>query len=686
MQLRHGDVSIESWAIGGTGSGTVTVDMATQGGGAWDELNVVIGELKGINHGTTIFNIGGSTNLESPTAWHLVNGADAVGIFNIRDDANVAIEHSFRTGSETGAHVEFHIGGGSLNVGGDLGIGDYGTGLFDISGGAVNVGQNWYMSCGRGADIDVNMTGGTVSVDGTTMLCEAGEEDSIMPGVCVVDMTGGTIESNSIWMAREAGGTAIINMTGGHIIVQNEFYVPKSNYGTAEIYLHGGLIECGQFLHGNPGHADYRLDICNDGVLVIDGNLVDEIWEDYFTGYITVCGYYMGCGGQYDLQVDYNNVNFGRTTVWVEHDPYQAYDPYPGCCADPNAEPVLPELCLSWTPGEAPCPPPVTFYVFLSTNYDKVANGDLSALVCSNIEVNECCVEDLCLGTRYYWRVDQVCDCYTAQGDVWCFDVADCVTIDDMESYDNDDPNNHIWDTWLDGAGNVHGQGGNATGSAVFTAANPDPEQSNKVMEYHYNSTGWEREYAYSEVNRPLDLPENWTDNCEKVLSLWFYGDANNMTESMWVVLSDDSNEAISEYGVMGDDPADIQKEEWIDWNIDLQDFADGGVDLGGRRIIKKGFGIRGRDGEYPSDPVGVVFFDDIAICTTICVPRYAPDGDIDNNCVVDWEDVGLLVEDWLSALCEVPGDINLDCAVDALDFAMLADDWGTTALFPDDF
>jgi hypothetical protein len=87
----------------------------------------------------------------------------------------------------------------------------------------------------------------------------------------------------------------------------------------------------------------------------------------------------------------------------------QAYNPYP-----PNgAEDVPHNVCLSWSPGEEPCPPPLTHYVFLSTDYNQVADGNLAAIV-DDTEANELCVEDLCLGATYYWRVDSVCLCYTA--------------------------------------------------------------------------------------------------------------------------------------------------------------------------------------------------------------------------------------------------------------------------------
>jgi hypothetical protein len=382
--------------------------------------------------------------------------------------------------------------------------------------------------------------------------------------------------------------------------------------------------------------------------MIIDGDVVDEILAQMEAGNITVCGYYMGCGSQYDFQIDYNNVNPGHTTIWVEGDLYQPYDPDPICCTSPDAEPVPPELCLSWTPGDAPCPPPITFYVYLSTNIDKMEVGDLSALVAVT-EDNSVCVEDLCLGATYYWRLDAVCDCYTAHGDIWCFTVQDCITFDDMEAYADDDPNNYIWSTWLDGAGDVHGQGGNATGSTVYSAVDPDPLQTDKVMEYYYSSTGWEREYPYSEVNRPLDPTVDMTDDCEKVLVLWFYGDPDNMTESMWVVLSDGTNDGQVTYGTLGpDSPDDIKNAEWQNFVIDLQDFVDAGVDISAVSEFSIGFGERGRTGEFPGDPIGVVYFDDIAVYPTRCVPKYGPEGDVNDDCKVNWKDIDVEANNWL--------------------------------------
>jgi hypothetical protein len=171
-------------------------------------------------------------------------------------------------------------------------------------------------------------------------------------------------------------------------------------------------------------------------------------------------------------------------------------------------------------------------------------------------------------------------------------------------------------------------------------------------MEYVYDSTGSERECAYSLATKTYDPALNLVDNFEKAMVLWFYGDASNDSESMWVVLSDGTTDAQSTYGIVGsDNPEDIKVEDWKDWNIDMQDqFAS--IDMANVESVSIGFGPNGLcDGEHPGAPTGAVLFDDITLCTTICVPRFMPDGDINDDCVVDWRDVGDMSDDWLEDL-----------------------------------
>jgi len=114
----------------------------------------------------------------------------------------------------------------------------------------------------------------------------------------------------------------------------------------------------------------------------------------------------------------------------------------------------------------------------------------------------------------------------------------------------------------------------------------------------------------------------------------------------MWVALSDDINEAMSVYGILGDNRNDIMKEEWIDWNIDLRDFSNGGVDLSHVVSITIGFGER-----YSSEPFGgkgVVYLDDIGIYPLRCVPKYGLATDLSGNCIIDSPDIGRIAAEWL--------------------------------------
>jgi hypothetical protein len=446
-------------------------------------------------------------------------------------------------------------------------------------------------------------------------------------------------------------GTYTVNMTGQLIYCGEKlnFIDDGSATGFGQVNLHGGVINC----EGLRSDTDnWNLDICGGTLIIRDNDDWTEDIEDWVeSGNITMCGF-GPCGAPGELMIVFDPIA-ETTTVWLE-DTGVAYDPDPPCdeeCGGEDEPDVPTDQCLSWTAGSGVCDPPITHFVFLSTNQEKVCNGDLSALVAILDEgVTTYCPGALELGATYWWRVDEVCDCGTAEGQCWCFNVVDCMIVEDMESYDESCGENAVWEVWLDGAGDCNGIGGNGTGSSLYIAT--EAHGGDQAMEYVYDSTGSERECAYSLATKAYDPPLNLVDNFEKAMVLWFYGDAGNDSESMWVVLSDGTTDAQSTYGIVGgDDPEDIKIEDWRDWNIDMQDQFSS-VDMSSVVSVSLGFGPRGLcDGEHPGAPTGAVLFDDITLCTTICVPRYLPDGDINDDCAVDWRDVGDMAEDWLEDL-----------------------------------
>jgi hypothetical protein len=356
----------------------------------------------------------------------------------------------------------------------------------------------------------------------------------------------------------------------------------------------------------------------------------------------------------------------------------QAYNPYPG----DGAEDVPHNVCLTWSPGEEPCPPPLEFYVFFSTDYNQVANQDLSALVCGDTEVNECCVEDLCLGATYYWRVVAVCTCYTAEGDVWSFTVIDHIVVDDMESYEDGCGASAIWEFWKDGAGDCNGIGGNGSGSSVYLATDP-VRGGAQSMEYWYDNFWEMHDLSWSEASLAFSEPQNWTALCANVLTLFFYGDPNNDaddTEQLYVALEDsDANYAEVRYPLQ--DMDDITVTEWQRWNIPLTDFND--VNLAGVEKLYIGFGERD---SWALGGSGIVYFDDIRLYATVCIPEYGPVADFDGDCFVSLEDYAILASRWFMS----PGSLSVDIApeppddfVDWRDLGVLTDSWLQEQLWP---
>ena len=85
-------------------------------------------------------------------------------------------------------------------------------------------------------------------------------------------------------------------------------------------------------------------------------------------------------------------------------------------------------------------------------------------------------------------------------------------------------------------------------------------------------------------------------------------GILSNAAEQMYVVLNESAV-------VNNDNPNAAQLAEWTEWRIDLQDFADLGVDLTNVDSIGIGFGERNNPQAGGS---GLVFFDDIRLYRTM--------------------------------------------------------------------
>ena len=186
------------------------------------------------------------------------------------------------------------------------------------------------------------------------------------------------------------------------------------------------------------------------------------------------------------------------------------------------------------------------------------------------------------------------------------------LVVDDFESY-----NERIF--WIDGWGTL------TNGSTVSELCHIDPYFNPDLLGFNvpgvhggewsmvcfYDNTTTK----YSEATKTLVWPRNWKQDGVGVLSLWFNGDPANDPEPMYVAVANYNSPMAVVYH---NNPEALLKEEWIEWRIDLQVFADQGVNLTNINSITIGFGNR-------SNPVaggsGLMYFDDIRLYRPTSVP-----------------------------------------------------------------
>jgi hypothetical protein len=279
-----------------------------------------------------------------------------------------------------------------------------------------------------------------------------------------------------------------------------------------------------------------------------------------------------------------------------------------GAVSNPNppkgAVDVTQTPVLTWEPGVFAA----SYEVYFGTDADAVENADKSAPEfkgTGDLGSESYDAGNLEWGTTYYWRIDEVNDSNPDSpwtGPLWSFTTANFLILDDFENYNDLDPSdpasNRIFNAWLDGFGDP------ANGSLVGYDNPPFAEQNivhggNQSMPFAYDNAA-----GISEATLTLTSNRDWTINGVNTLVIWYRGNANNAAETMYVVLNGSA-------GVDNDNPDAAQRASWTQWTIDLQSFADQGVDLTNVNSITLGFGNRTNPSAGGS---GLMLFDDIRL------------------------------------------------------------------------
>ncbi|MHC4582881.1 MAG: sugar-binding protein [Planctomycetota bacterium] len=247
---------------------------------------------------------------------------------------------------------------------------------------------------------------------------------------------------------------------------------------------------------------------------------------------------------------------------------------------------------LTWAPGLG-----ATYDIYFGADpgaLEKKASGSLGQ---ESYEPGQ-----LEWNTTYYWRVDEANSANADSpwtGPTWSFTTANFLIIDDMEAYNNLDPDdpasNRIFNAWIDGYDDP------TNGSLVGNDMPPFAEQSivhsgNQSMPMTYDNSA----AAMSEATLTLISNRDWTIKGVDTLTIWYIGGSSNAAEQMYVTLNGSAT-------VDNEDPDTAKAFLWTEWNIPLQAFADQGVDLTNVDSITLGLAS-------VTGGTGTMYFDDIRL------------------------------------------------------------------------
>jgi len=220
-------------------------------------------------------------------------------------------------------------------------------------------------------------------------------------------------------------------------------------------------------------------------------------------------------------------------------DPKLAWNPKPGNRASVDVETGR---AISWSPGDTAA----MHDVYFSTDKAAVdtATTSTAGVYVGRQGPNTFDPGALAFGGTYYWRIDEVETGGTVihKGYTWTFTTLSYLNLEDFESYGDSTvvgaPGSRMWYTWKDGYGwtDPTTVGGNGTGSLVGNWPPPVAERTvihggKQSMPFWYDNSGTGTDALgnpitakYSETERTLAAPQNFTRNGVRALSLWFQG------------------------------------------------------------------------------------------------------------------------------------------------------------------
>jgi len=476
-----------------------------------------------------------------------------------------------------------------------------------------------------------------------------------------------TVSSNGdLLTGSTTGCPGHLIMTGGSVGFADQYQIGKRTEGRVYMvdddvndsagypYLYGdrddetatgggGYIKFGG---ANGGTGDARMDI-EDGLLFVRGM---TIYSD--EGYINITEGTMQIGTQ-------RSNPLGDMEAWIlykyyEDDEIECYlgdgeinttadspydgwvtvwcDPRPANCpglASPKNQSTADLLQLDkliWDSGATAD----QHKVYLDTERSEVNEMNAPALVYTGAP-NEYTLQsgDVVIGKTHYWRIVEYNDSnVVCISRVLKFTVDSCAMIDDFESYGSGFPSGSYWSCDGDNVAYIARQ----VGSTYYDNVTEDGSQS---MYADYAEINGSDNYGDIYLDPPNGSPiEDWTvGGSANAVSFWYQAPAT--VEKIQI---------------------DIDGGGFVDCNAVLDTcWHQANVrqsELGGGPSDVETFTIRLGDGAYNgTTSTQDVYIDNLAVCTSRCVPEFAENAglvDYDGDCDVDNWDMLEYDNDWM--------------------------------------
>jgi len=498
----------------------------------------------------------------------------------------VGSNRKIELGKNKSAIGQIYMDGGTINIGDDFEIGNYGKGTLDMNDGTINVDDFIKLGANGGT--------GRIYLDGGTINCD--------------DITITDTNSNTV-----------IDITEGEMVVESDDALAKiQEYAAAgSITAYGGDGVVSAVLSGGAIHVT--------GVYV-DPNLASTpIPADYAQIDWTLAGPTLSWtsgrnAASHDVYfgTDFDEVNDANTSSpeWQCNQPKNDTDYSYG------------QLSIGttyyWRIDEVNALHPVQLWKgsvwrFTLRNYIIVDDMD---------EYGDSGTKPWVPGSRIYyvWR------------DGWFVDAL-------MPGNKTGSQVGHWYDTDEDFSESVIVRSGL---SMPLYYENDGSDYSKPVATYNQAGLKYYSEaQANTTGNNSLpDIDNDWTIDDVEALSLWFRGDPNNDPNilKMYVALGDaDSNGVVYYTG----DINDIKKIQWKEWNIPLSSFT--GVTLTDVRRIYIGFGERGNVTTKSGKGI-MYLDDIRLYPARCVPELLKPEADLDNDCDVDYDDLDVMTADWVES------------------------------------